>query len=178
MDDILKVQRAIKGDKEAFKELMKDNKQYLFKMAYLHTKYEEDAKDIFQESIMKAYKGIKNLKNPEYFKTWITRILINTANSYLLKVGMVDLDENVENHQNNRYVVENNSEVKIDLYNAIDTLEEKYKNAIILRYYYDLKIDEIAEILEANPNTIKTYIRKALKDMKNLLKEDYINEEI
>lgn len=155
MNDILKVQRAIKGDKDAFKELIKDNKTYLFKMAYLHTKYEEDAKDIFQETVMRAYRGIKKLKNPENFKTWITRILINTANSYLSTVGMVDLDENVDLKVENRYISKVDSEVKIDLYNAIDTLEEKYKNIIILRYYYDLKIDNIGEILEMNPNTVK-----------------------
>ena len=55
-------------------------------------------------------------------------------------------------------------------------LEDKYKDVIILRYLEDLKVEEISQILERPVNTIKTHIRKAIRDMKNLLKEDYIND--
>lgn len=88
---------------------------------------------------------------------------------------MIDLE-----HDENHYVKEihndNQVEIKIDLYNAMDELEDKYKDVIILRYVEDLKIEDISKILERPVNTIKTHIRKAIKDMKNLLKEDYIND--
>ena len=63
-----------------------------------------------------------------------------------------------------------------DLYNAIDELEDKYKDAVILRYIDDLKIEDISKILDRPVNTIKTHLRKALKDMKKMLKEGYFNE--
>lgn len=170
MNDKLKVRKAIKGDKDAFRELIKENYKYLYKVAYMHTKYEEDAKDIVQETVYKAYKSIGKLKSPEYFKTWITRILINESNTFLSKIGMIDLEDKVA------YIKEEDSEIKVDMNNAIDLLEDKYKNAIILRYYYDLKVDDIAQILDLNPNTVKTHIAKGLKVMKKLLKEDYLNE--
>lgn len=175
MEDILLVKRAIKGDRKAFEDLINIYFDRLYKEAYLRCKHEEDAKEIVQETIYKAYKSIKNLKEPKYFKTWLSRILINVANDYMRENGMIDLE-----HEAIDYIKEvhkdNQIEIKIDLYNAIDELEDKYKDVIIMRYVDDLKIEEISKILERPVNTIKTHIRKAIKDMKNLLKEDYIND--
>ena len=141
----------------------------------MRCKYEEDVKEIVQETIYKAYRNISSLKEPQYFKTWLSRILINVANDYLRKKGMVDLELD-EKAYIKEVVVEDRVEIKIDLYNAIDTLEDKYKDAIILRYINDLKIEDISKILDRPINTIKTHLRKALKDMKKLLKEGYLNE--
>ncbi|MDU4860509.1 MAG: sigma-70 family RNA polymerase sigma factor [Terrisporobacter othiniensis] len=175
MEDILLVKKAIKGDREAFEDLINLYFDRLYKEAYLRCKYEEDAKEIVQETIYKAYKNVKSLKEPKYFKTWLSKILINVSNDYMSKNEMIDLE-----HDENHYVKEihndNQVEIKIDLYNAMDELEDKYKDVIILRYVEDLKIEDISKILERPINTIKTHIRKAIKDMKNLLKEDYINE--
>lgn len=175
MEDILLVKRAIKGDREAFEDLINMYFDRLYKEAYLRCKHEEDAKEVVKETIYKAYKNIKGLKEPKYFKTWVSKILINVCNDYLRKNGMIDLE-----HDENDYVkkVHNDDEVeiKIDLYNAMDELEDKYKDVIILRYIEDLKVEEISKILERPANTIKTHIRKAIKEMKNLLKEDYIND--
>lgn len=64
-----------------------------------------------------------------------------------------------------------NLEEKIDLYNAIDILDEKFKTPIILQYFHDMTIKEIAEILESNENTIKTYIRRGKERLYKILKE-------
>ena len=175
MEEILLAKRAIKGDRKAFEDLINIYFDRLYKEAYLRCKNEEDAKEIVQETIYKAYKSIKKLKEAKYFKTWLSKILINVANDYMRENGMIDLA-----HEEIDYIKEvhkdDQVEIKIDLYNAIDELEDKYKDVIILRYVDDLKIEEISEILERPVNTIKTHIRKAIKDMKNLLKEDYIND--
>lgn len=175
MEDILLVKRAIKDDREAFEDLINMYFDRLYKEAYLRCKHEEDAKEIVQETIYKAYRNIKSLKEPKYFKTWLSKILINVSNDYMRKNGMIELE-----HDENDYVkkVHNHDqiEIKIDLYNAMDELEDKYKDVIILRYIEDLKIEDISKILERPVNTIKTHIRKAIKDMKNLLKEDYVND--
>lgn len=175
MEDIFLVKKAIKGNREAFEDLINMYFDRLYKEAYLRCKHEEDAKEIVQETIYKAYRNIKSLKEPKYFKTWLSKILINVSNDYMRKNGMIELE-----HDENNYVkkVHNDDqiEIKMDLYNAMDELEDKYKDVIILRYIEDLKIEDISEILERPVNTIKTHIRKAIKDMKNLLKEDYIND--
>lgn len=175
MEEIVLVKMAIKGDRNAFEQLIDIYSDRLYREAYLRCKHEDDAKEIIQETIYKAYRSIGSLKEPKYFKTWISRILINVSNDYLSKVGMVDLE-----HDENAYVkeieVNDKIETKIDLYNAIDELEDKYKDAIILRYIYDLKIEEVSKVLDRPVNTIKTHLRKAILDMKNLLKEGYAND--
>ena len=88
---------------------------------------------------------------------------------------MVDLELD-ETSYVKEVVIEDKIEIKIDLYNAIDELEDKYKDAVILRYIDDLKIEDISKLLDRPVNTIKTHLRKALKDMKKMLKEGYFNE--
>lgn len=175
MEDILLVKKAIKGNREAFEDLINMYFDRLYKEAYLRCKHEEDAKEIVQETIYKAYRNIKSLKEPKYFKTWLSKILINVSNDYMRKNGMIELEHN-ENDYVKKVHNDGQIEIKMDLYNAMDELEDKYKDVIILRYIEDLKIEDISEILERPVNTIKTHIRKAIKDMKNLLKEDYIND--
>ena len=175
MEEVFLVKRASKGDRQAFEKLMDIYFDRLCREAYIRCKYEEDVKEIVQETIYKAYRNIRSLKEPQYFKTWLSRILINVANDYLRNKGMVDLELD-ETSYVKEVVIEDKIEIKIDLYNAIDELEDKYKDAVILRYIDDLKIEDISKILDRPVNTIKTHLRKALKDMKKMLKEGYFNE--
>ena len=175
MEKLFLVKRATKGDRQSFEKLMDIYFDRLCREAYIRCKYEEDVKEIVQETIYKAYRNIRSLKEPQYFKTWLSRILINVANDYLRNKGMVDLELD-ETSYVKEVVIEDKIEIKIDLYNAIDELEDKYKDAVILRYIDDLKIEDISKILDRPVNTIKTHLRKALKDMKKMLKEGYFNE--
>ena len=175
MEEVFLVKRATKGDRQAFEKLMDIYFDRLCREAYIRCKYEEDVKEIVQETIYKTYRNIRSLKEPQYFKTWLSRILINVANDYLRNKGMVDLELD-ETSYVKEVVIEDKIEIKIDLYNAIDELEDKYKDAVILRYIDDLKIEDISKILDRPVNTIKTHLRKALKDMKKMLKEGYFNE--
>ena len=174
-EEVFLVKRATKGDRQSFEKLMDIYFDRLCREAYIRCKYEEDVKEIVQETIYKAYRNIRSLKEPQYFKTWLSRILINVANDYLRNKGMVDLELD-ETSYVKEVVIEDKIEIKIDLYNAIDELEDKYKDAVILRYIDDLKIEDISKILDRPVNTIKTHLRKALKDMKKMLKEGYFNE--
>ena len=169
MEEVFLVKRATKGDRQAFEKLMDIYFDRLCREAYIRCKYEEDVKEIVQETIYKAYRNIRSLKEPQYFKTWLSRILINVVNDYLRNKGMVDLELD-ETSYVKEVVIEDKIEIKIDLYNAIDELEDKYKDAVILRYIDDLKIEDISKILDRPVNTIKTHLRKALKDMKKMLK--------
>lgn len=175
MEEVFLVKRATKGDRQAFEKLMDIYFDRLCREAYIRCKYEEDVKEIVQETIYKAYRNIRSLKEPQYFKTWLSRILINVANDYLRNKGMVDLELD-ETSYVKEVVIEDKIEIKIDLYNVIDELEDKYKDAVILRYIDDLKIEDISKLLDRPVNTIKTHLRKALKDMKKMLKEGYFNE--
>jgi len=67
-------------------------------------------------------------------------------------------------------------EEKMDLYNAIDTLKDKYKTVIILRYFNNMSIDDIAKTMEIPSNTVKSHLRRAKESLSKILKEDYLYE--
>ncbi|GAA0106484.1 hypothetical protein UT300013_31080 [Paraclostridium sordellii] len=60
--------------------------------------------------------------------------------------------------------------------NAIDLLKPEYKTVIILKYFDDMTIDNISEVMDICPNTVKTYLRRAKSSIKSILKEEYLNE--
>lgn len=162
-----KVKRAKKGNQDAFQELIEEHKYKLYRMAYFYVNQEADALDIVQETVYKAYKSIKKLKDASYFSTWITRILINTSMDFIKKNKKVLPYEEINEVED---ISDNNITDSIDLMDAINTLDPKYKAVIFLRYYRDLKIKDISVILECPENTVKTNIRRAINKLKPHIK--------
>ncbi|WP_336469844.1 sigma-70 family RNA polymerase sigma factor [Bacillus massiliigorillae] len=168
------VHRAKKGHNQAFQQLIDEEKVRLYKIARLYVKNEEDALEIFQETLYKAYISLKNLKEDRYFSTWITRILINTAYDFLKKQKrVIPLDSVIIEDQNLQY---NMPEENSDLIKAIEELDVKYKTVLILRYYKDYSIKQIAEIVECPEGTVKTNIHRGLQLLRMKIEEGCINE--
>ena len=148
---------AKRGNKEAFKRLIEENKKYLFNIAISILSNEEDAGDAIGETIIKAYENIKDLREPKFFKTWITRILINQSKKILISRGKVVSIEEYKEEQANSYLDKEN----IDLKNALKKLSKEHYDVIMLFYYNDLKINEIAEILNIPEGTVKSRLSNA-----------------
>ena len=74
------VKKAQQGDADAFIELMERNKMTLQRVAYGYFRGEEDVADAIQDTILDAFEHIRELKKPEYFRTWLVRILMNNCN--------------------------------------------------------------------------------------------------
>ena len=74
------VKKAQQGDADAFIELIERNKMTLQKVAYGYFRGEEDVADVIQDTILDAFEHIRELKKPEYFRTWLVRILMNNCN--------------------------------------------------------------------------------------------------
>ena len=159
-----KVRLAINGDEEAFTHLINSKKEQLYRTAFAYVKNKEDALDIIQETVYKAYISIDKLKEPKYFNTWVTKILINNAITFMKKNSKIIYLE--ENELNNISCLEYNSDEKLDLLYAVDELEEKIKKVIILKYLNDLTICEVAKVLEIPEGTVKTYLNKGLSKLK------------
>src|SRR3954452_25319139 len=77
--------KAIKGNKKAFEQLLKQHYEQIYRTAYLYVHNEEDALDVVQEATYQAFKSIHSLKHPEYFMTWLTKIIIRCAGQILKK---------------------------------------------------------------------------------------------
>lgn len=169
------VVRAKKGDAEAFQTLIHGEKEKLYKMAYVYVQNEDDALEVFQETVYKAFKSIALLKNDDYFSTWVTRILINTAIMFLQKKQkIVPLSQEILENIGEAWHVKR--EEQLDLLEAMDEIEEKYKTVLLLRFYEDYTIPQISKFLNCPEGTVKTNIRRGLASLKKKMKGVYIDD--
>ena len=161
------LEKATEGNKRAFKKLMQRDSEFIYKLAFLHTKYEYDAKKIMQNSILYINNSIKKsskFRNSEHFtnyKKFVMKVTIKQINEYLEEEGMVD-------NSNINYFDE---EGNIDMYKAIDLLDIYQKNVVVLFYFYNLTYKEVGDILDMNESTVKMYLRNSLNIMKEIIKE-------
>ena len=168
MENINVVKKAIKGNEKAFELLLKQESSKLYRTAYLYVGNKEDALDVVQETVYKAYKSIGSLKSPEYFSTWIIKILIRTAYRILEKnKKLITIDYEFLNNLQDHKVIEIHQ--KIDLANALNVLRENDKTAIILFYYHGLPIHIIAQMMDKPEGTVKSYLRRAKMELKKIL---------
>lgn len=171
----LKLAKAsIKGDSHAYTELIKIYKADLYKIAYSYIKDEQRALDILQETTYKGLVNINKLSEPKFFKTWITRILINISIDYTKKESnLVSLEEDNTLVESNKSI---SIEDKLDLYDAIDTLRENYKTVIILKFFNDMTDEQISNTMDIPINTVKSHLRRAKNQLRQILKEGELNE--
>lgn len=151
---------------------IKENQNKMYRIAYSYVKNKDDALDIVHDAVVKMLTNISTLKNTEYLETWFYRILINEALMYIRKnKRLCDIYEgSIEFITADSNSTESAKEEYIDLYNAMDKLEPKYKTIIILKYFEDLKFKEIAQILRINENTAKSRLYKAIHKLEIELK--------
>lgn len=171
VDNVVEVKKAIKGDKAAFSKIIDHNKEYLYRIAFLHMRNENDALDVVHDTVYKAFISINKLRKPEYFRTWISKILINTAlDAIKLKQRQVSL-EDIELCE--EYVMEYDKSMAMDIAKELEELSEQYKSVIKMRYIDDMKIKDIAQKSNMAEGTVKTNIRRGLKILKSRLGEEY-----
>ncbi|XZI54230.1 sigma-70 family RNA polymerase sigma factor [Clostridium perfringens] len=174
LNKIKLIKESMKGNKESFGILIKNNKEYLYKMAFLYVKDEQDALEVIHETVYRGFLNIEKLKKAKFFNTWITRVLINVSIDFLKKKGKNEmLDESTPIIKEK---CEISTEEKLDLYNAIDLLNDNYKTVIIMMYFNDMKIKDISKVMEIPENTVKTYLRRAKQALGEILKEGYLDE--
>lgn len=162
------------GDMNAFEEIFETYKNEALRYSYLITNNKFMSEDIVQEAFIKCYKSIHSLKNTEQFKAWFFKILTRTAWKYANKekhtVPVEDIFETADdksiNHSINTYV--KNEEFNI-LWEEIEKLELKQKTVIILYYFNELSIKEIAHIVGCFEGTVKSRLYMARKILKKKL---------
>ncbi|MYL57204.1 sigma-70 family RNA polymerase sigma factor [Virgibacillus halodenitrificans] len=166
MNELKLVKKAIKGNKECLEELLVLHGDQLYRTAYLYVRNREDALYVVQETSYKDFLSISQLKNEKFLLTWITKILINCSYDVLKKskkeLPLSNLNELTTEKREKR-------EENLDLLEAINRLNEKHKNAIILFYFHDLSISEIAKVMIVPENTVKTFLSRGKDRLKKLL---------
>lgn len=141
-------------------------KDDLYKIAKTRIANETDIEDAIQETMIETYKSIKKLNDPNKFKKWVIKILINKCNRIYRRKYKTDIsiDEyNVETLKFNNIIdVEN----KLNFYDIIKILNYEERLIIILYYMEDYSVKEIKSILKMNENTINTHLYRARQKLK------------
>ena len=167
------IKKAKKGDKESFTRLMLSMEKELYHVAKARLKNEEDVYDAIQETTIIAYKNIKKLKESQYFKTWIIKILINESNLIYKrnkKINIIPFEE-VENMKKINSSSIENTDITLDFNFICNKLKEEDRTIIIL-YYMDRFTDkEIGKILNLKENTVKTKRTRAMQKIKDIIEE-------
>ncbi|MFS0892492.1 sigma-70 family RNA polymerase sigma factor [Peribacillus frigoritolerans] len=166
--DMHTVKKAINGNANAFEELLFLEEKNLYYKALSYVGKKEDALDAIQETSCKAFLSIGQLQNPEYFSTWLFKILIREC--YKLLKNRDQIIPYEENELLKRLDRIQDKEIEsFHLSDALAKLNTSYQTSIILFYYHDLPIQEISEVMDKPVGTVKTYLRRAKKELKNNL---------
>jgi len=161
------VKLAIKGNKEAFCRIIHNNKDQLYRIAKGIINTECDIEDVLQETTLKAWLQISNLRKEEYFKTWLIRILINECYAVLRRRKKVISLEEIKLVEGKA----SNSNEKIDLWNALNSLGDEFRAAVLLFYYEDLSYKDIAAILNISEGTVKSRLSRAKSKLEGILND-------
>ncbi|MGG7178722.1 RNA polymerase sigma factor [Clostridium paraputrificum] len=140
------------------------NQEKLYRLAYIYVKNQEDAMDILQESILKAYRNLEKLNEIKTLERWMNKIIINTSLDFIRKNSKITLtnDEELKN-------IEEVTDGHEDVTNSVDNLDTELKTVIILKYFHGYTINEIGEILGLPISTVKNRIHKSL----NILRKEF-----
>ena len=161
------VKLAQRGSAEAFARLIERNKQSLYKVARAYFSEPMDVDDAISETVLACWTSIRRLRQPENFRTWLIRILINKSNDMLAKRrGCVSLDELPEAAQ----PVCNDE--RIDFESLISLLDERYRPVIVLYYAEEMRIREISEATGLPEGTVSSHLRRGREQLARILRKD------
>ncbi|MEI0736191.1 sigma-70 family RNA polymerase sigma factor [Paenibacillus sp. JTLBN-2024] len=156
---------ACHGDEEAFYALVSGLKRKLYGIAYSYLGNEADALEAMQEAVCKAWANCAKLKEPSAFEAWLVRILIRCC-----------IDEQKRRKRTlpltfdkGERMAEMVSDSRLDLHQAMGRLRPKYRHVLVLKYYQDMTLAEIANVLDKPEGTVKTWLHQGLKQLRGKL---------
>lgn len=170
------VRRCQTGDKEAFHMLVEQYRSVLFGTAYLLTRDRGLAEDAVQEAFIQIWKYLPSLRLRNSIKPWLVRIVVNEAKQQGRKkrVPTVSLEQTPE-------VVDDSDEAETEmvrdeerqhLRRALEMLPLEQREAVVLRYFSDLTVPEVAAVMGQREGTIKSRLSRALDRLNEIIRND------
>jgi RNA polymerase sigma-70 factor (ECF subfamily) len=165
------------GDSLAIERLVQTYQRDVYRLALSILDDSDDADDATQEVFVAALRALESFRGNASFKTWLFSITVNVCRTRLhrqkrrgrLQQILQSLFVQNQAHPENEAI---QSESDSALWQAIHTLDDKHRIAVILRYYHDLPIDEIAETLGVPVGTVHSRLNHARERLRALLKEE------
>lgn len=155
---------------EEFVELINKNRAKLYKTAMSILKNDDDACDAIQEALMSGYKNLGSLQNKQYFVTWLTRILINKCYDIIAKNKKISyVDGEVTENTTGYY---DTYKVESSLESTLNKIDKDLKEVVVLYYYDELSVGEIANILLIPEGTVKSRLSRARLQISKIIEKE------
>ena len=182
-DDYL-IDKVIKGENNAYAELVDRYKQMVYTLAYKIVKNREDAEEVAQDTFVKAYNALSDFKGDSKFSTWLYKIAYYRSLDYLKKnkrrveTTKIDISEeyNIASLDDALDVLEAKDRTEI-IKHAIQKLPGEDSVLITLYYFETLSMNEISKVMGISPNTIKVRLFRGRKRLAKIL-ENNLEKEI
>ena len=151
-------------------QILTENYERYYRLAYSYMRNEDDALDVVQESAYRAIRDCRKVRNKDYLSTWIYRIVVNTALDMLRRKKKENITEELP-----EIPVEDQYR-DLELRTVLNQLDDKSRTIILLRYFEDLKLEDIADIVGDNLNTLKARLYRSLKKLRLNLEAEHYRE--
>jgi len=182
LDELL-VERAKRGDVEAFEQLIGQHQKTVYNIAYRLTGNHEDASDVAQEAFIRAYSSLAEFRGDSSFATWLYRIVNNACLDELRKrkrqrLTYIDESVTMDDGEMSRQIADTADgpeqalervEIQRAVQESISTLDDEYRVVLVMRDIQGYSYNEIAESLGINLGTVKSRLNRA----RNALKEKF-----
>lgn len=152
--------------KEQLGQLILSSERQLYVTAKSILTNDQDCEDAIQEAIVKAFSKIYSLKNDNYAKTWLMRILINECYSIGRRMRKIEVRADV----NTESIVREETHDYSELYRAVNKLKEELRIPIILYYMEEFSVKEIAQILDISEGAVQKRLVRARQKLKSEIK--------
>ena len=173
-DDRTLVALCLSGRREAFTVIVERHRRQVYQLCYRYIGNHEDAADLAQDALIRAFKGLKGFKGESSLATWLYRIAVNVClNRLALKTPRsepLEPGERVDLGAERPDVALLRDERAAEVRAAIRQLPPKQRATLILRVYHDLPHEEIAGILGSSVGAAKANLFHALANLKKLLR--------
>ena len=173
MNDETLVRRLQAGDREAFDVLYERYRNEVYRTACLITGSRADGEDLTQEAFVTALGAIGSLRDPARFRHWLLRLLTRAAWKYCRKARReAPVEAVLDGAAEDALSACLRSETQRQLYAAVAALDEKRRTVVVLHYFQDLPVREIARILEVTEGTVKSRLYSARRHLRQALTEE------
>lgn len=188
-EDVLLVRRCLKGEEKAHRQLLSKYRRPVYNLAWRMVGDEEDAKDVTQETFIRAFRALSTFDQSRPFTSWLFRIATNLCIDYLRRRrpnvqsldGMRGADDeyrtaDIEDPTPRPDIRHEMAEQRRTLERMVQGLPPRYKVVILLRHGRELSYNEIAEILDVPVGTVKARIHRAHSLLRSNLEAEIAKE--
>ncbi len=171
------VKQACSGDKNAFKEIVENNKKKIFYLAFDLTGSKQDAEDLSQDVFIKAFCSLQKFKGNASLSTWLYRITLNSFIDQKRKKSVLNHSPGWECHpthdespySGNPETYAESLQIQQHIEQALHRLTPRERSVFVLRHYRGMAGKEVAELLNISQGTVKSLVFRAVKKLRKEL---------